>query len=445
MINCDHSERGCTEVVPVSGLEEHVRQCKYRPVVCTNDKCGQTFNQEDLVGHVNNACEYRLIHCPECEDDMIYKKFSKHACVLSEDLDELRPEWLEVKNALMKMCNFQYEMCQFQKHLCKSIETLTDVKQTLAEAQQNIPPSPQESPPNINAHIVIIGGRNNEGNLSSVEALYSGSNVWTVLKPMPESRGSAASVLYGNDVLVNGGRSNTCVFETIGTLSLVNKPLTWIPFPVKLPLKCCGHKVAVIKNCLYLVGGHAGKTPFKTIYSILLHPPYTIEMKHEMEQAVCFHGMEAIGDSLFIFGGSPTGTLEKAVNTVLSYDTVNDKVTTLKSLPFAVCDVTTVRWKNNVIIIGGTAHNSMSLNTIILYNVKGNTLKMLSSMRYARSSCAATVAGNKVVVMGGYDWCEKKYLNSVECFDLDRQVWEELPTMYKARSEASAIVYVGSF
>ena len=445
MSSCDHSERGCTEVVPVSQLKEHVRGCGYRPAVCTNEKCGETFNQADLADHVNNECEYRLVHCPDCEDDMIFKKFGKHACVLDEDLSEMSLQWSEVKIALTKMCNFQYEICQLQNHLCKSVETLTDAKDSIPDPKRNISQSTQTPLPNVNAHVVVIGGRNNEGNLSSVEALYPGSNVWTVLKPMKESRGSAMSILYGNDVIVTGGRSNACVSETMAMLSLVNKPLTWVPFPVKLPIKCCGHKGSVIKNCLYLVGGHAGKMPFKTIYSILLHPPYTVELKHEMQQAVCFHGLEAIGDSLYIFGGSPSGTLEKAVDTVLSYNIVNNEVTTLKSLPFAVCDVATVRWKNNVIIIGGTAHNSMSLNTIILYNIKENTLKMLPSMKYPRSSCAATIAGNKVVVMGGYDWCEKKYLNSVECFDLDCQVWEELPTMYKARSEASAIVYACSF
>ena len=87
--------------------------------------------------------------------------------------------------------------------------------------------------------------------------------------------------------------------------------------------------------------------------------------------------------------------------------------------------------------------HGVSVNTVILYNTKENTLKMLPAMRHARSSCAATIAGNKVIVMGGYDCCEKKYLNSVECFDLELQVWEELPVMNKARSEATVVVYAG--
>ncbi|CAB3982419.1 kelch 40 [Paramuricea clavata] len=293
---------------------------------------------------------------------------------------------------------------------------------------------------------MVIGGQNEGVNLSSAEVLYPGSQTWTVLQSMQESRGSAASVLYGNDVIISGGRSNEGCSDTIERLSLVCKPFKWIPFPaVKLPMKICGHKVVLINNCLYLVGGYDGENSYKTIYSILLQPPYTIEMKCEMPQPICFHGLQAFEESLFIFGGSTSSSIAKVATTVLSYDTVNDKFTEMSPLPFACGDVASVRWKNNVIILGGTANNGMSLNTVILYNVKGNTLKMLPSMRYARSSCAATVAGNKVIVMGGYDRFEKKSLDSVECFDLDRQVWEELPVMNEARSEATAVVCAGLF
>ena len=45
--------------------------------------------------------------------------------------------------------------------------------------------------------------------------------------------------------------------------------------------------------------------------------------------------------------------------------------------------------------------------------------------------------------MGGYDRDAGELLNSVECFDLDRQVWEELPAMNEARSEVIAVVCAG--
>ena len=519
MISCDHSERGCTEVVQVSRLKAHVRECNYRPVVCTNEKCGQTFKQEDLADHVTNACEYRLVHCPDCEDDMIYKKFSKHACVLSKNLEKMELEWSEMKNVLVVLCNSQKEMCDSQKEMCQlqnemsnsqkemsdsqkeisnsqkemsdsqkqmsdsqkemsdSQKEMSDSQKEMSDSQnemshlqkevthsqkemcnsqkeilnsvqglacdkQNLAMLSQTPPPSVRATVMVIGGRNENG-LNSVEVLYPGSKTWTALQPMQESRGSAASVLYGNDVIVCGGRSGEGINDTIERLSLVNKPLRWVPLPVKLHLKCCGHKIVVINNCLYLVGGYSGEDSYNTIYSILLHPPYTIELKCKMPLPICFHGLQAFEEFLFIFGGSTSASSENAVNTVLLYNTVNGELKEMKRVPLAICDVATVRWNDNVIIIGGTSNNVVSLNTVILYNMKENKHKMLPSMKHARSSCAATIAGNKVIVMGGFDWFDKKFLNSVECFDLDRLVWEELPALNEVRSEATAIVYAG--
>ena len=496
MISCDHSEIGCTEVVQVSRLKTHVRECNYRPVVCTNEKCGQTFKQEDLADHVTNACEYRLVHCPDCEDDMIYKKFSKHACVLSNNLEKMELEWSEMKNVLVVLCNSQKEICDSQKEMCQlqnemsnsqkemsnsqkemsnSQKELSDSQKEMSDSQkemgdsqkemsnlqkkvshsqkemcnsqkemcnsqkemrnsqkeilnsvqglacnkQNIAMLSQAPPPNVRATVMVIGGQI-ENRLNSVEVLYPGSKTWTVLEPMQESHGSASSVLYGNDVIVCGGRSGEDIGDTVERLSLVNKPLRWVPFPVKLPLKCCGHKAVVINNCLYLVGGYDGENSYNTIYSILLHPPYTIELKCEMPQPISFHGLQAFEESLFIFGGSTSSSIVDVADTVLSYNTVNNEFTEMDPLLLASGDVATVRWNDNVIIIGGTARNGKSLNTAILYNVKENTHKMLPSMKHARSSCAATIAGNKVIVMGGYDQVENNFLNSVECFDLDR-------------------------
>ena len=166
-------------------------------------------------------------------------------------------------------------------------------------------------------------------------------------------------------------------------------------------------------------------------------------MKCEMEKPVCFHGLQAFREFLFMFGGTRSTKIGDVVNTVLSYNFVSGELREMKPLPIPVCDVATVRWNDNAIIIGGTDNNGVSLNTVILYNMKENTYKMLPSMRYARSSCAAAIFGLKVIVTGGFDWHDKKFLNSVECFDLDCQTWEELPAMNEARSEATAVVCAG--
>ena len=476
IISCDHTDRGCTEEVPISRLKSHVRECGFRPIVCTNEKCGQIFNQKHLAGHVTDECEYRLVHCLDCDDIMIYKKFTKHACELSKDLNKKELEWSELKNVLgemynskKEMCNSQKEMCKYQKEIYNSQKEMCNYQKEVYNSQKEMHNSQKEmcsllkemsnavkgliqasvqapqqaSSPNATTFSAIVIGGRNENALSSVEILYPGSKTWTVLQPMQESRGSAASALYGNDVIITGGRCGDVVSDTIERLSLVSKPFASIPFHVKLPLNVCGHKAVVINNCLYLAGGYNGEKSVNTIYSILLHPPYSIELKYEMEQPVCFHGLQAVGESLLTFGGTTSTLISNAVDTVLSYNTVKNEVHNMKSLPFPVCDVATVCWNDNVIIIGGTSATGLSLNTVIQYDVKASKIKMLPSMKYARSSCAVTIARNKVIVMGGFDWNEKKYLNSVECFDLDSQVWEELPEMNECRSEATAIAFAG--
>jgi hypothetical protein len=168
---------------------------------------------------------------------MIYKKFSKHACVLSKDLNKLGIEWAEIKNVLGQVCKSKKEMCNSQKEILNSV-------QDLAHDQQRISMSSQALPPNVITTVMVISGRN-ENTLGSVEVLYPGSQTWTVLQSMRESCGSAASVMYGKDVIVIRGRSIEGCSDTIERLSLVCKLFKWIPFPVKLPLKICGHKVVV--------------------------------------------------------------------------------------------------------------------------------------------------------------------------------------------------------
>ena len=252
---------------------------------------------------------------------MIYKKFGKHACVLSKDFNKLGLEWSELKNALGEMCNSQKEMCQLlkeilksqkeipqlqkevlnslkemsnsqkemsnsqkeisnsQKEMCQLLKEVLNCSKEICHSQEkmltsqkemsnsqkemlnsqtevlhsvqgqhNVPVLPQAAAPNVGTCVMVIGGRN----LNSVEVLYLGSKVWKVLPPMQELRGSAALALHTNDVIISGGRSNGGISDTIEQLSLVKKPLTWIPFPVKLPFISCGHKSVVILMTVFI-------------------------------------------------------------------------------------------------------------------------------------------------------------------------------------------------
>jgi N-acetylneuraminic acid mutarotase len=99
-----------------------------------------------------------------------------------------------------------------------------------------------------------------------------------------------------------------------------------------------------------------------------------------------------------------------------------------------------VSYKGNVILIGGINEKRQTLNSVVMYDVKTGKIKMLPCLNHKRSGSAAVITGNVIIVMGGYDYETKTYLNSVECLDLSSNVWRELSPMKTKRSAASAVV-----
>ena len=159
-----------------------------------------------------------------------------------------------------------------------------------------------------------------------------------------------------------------------------------------------------------------------------------------MPKPLSYHGLEIVnGNELLIAGGTTTGMVCDAVDTILLYNTVTSTLRELHPLPFPMDDMATVKHCEDVIIIGGHNKDGEELNTVFKYNCKKNECEQLPGMKYKRSECAAVISGNKVFVMGGYNK-EQGFLNSVECFDLDDQVWYELPFMNEAKYKIVAVL-----
>jgi hypothetical protein len=99
----------------------------------------------------------------------------------------------------------------------------------------------------------------------------------------------------------------------------------------------------------------------------------------------------------------------------------------------------TVKWGDNVIVIGGIDKRGNELDTVIIYNVKTEQSCMLPPMRCKRRRCTAVVIGNNIVVLGGLveHWRD---LKSVEAFNFESYTWQELPEMSQARCWHTAVV-----
>jgi hypothetical protein len=99
----------------------------------------------------------------------------------------------------------------------------------------------------------------------------------------------------------------------------------------------------------------------------------------------------------------------------------------------------TVRWGDNIVVIGGADKRDKALDTVIIYNVKTEQSHLLSSMRCKRRGCTAVVIGNNIVVLGGVDELLHD-LKSVEAFNFESYSWQELPEMSQARYWHTAVV-----
>jgi N-acetylneuraminic acid mutarotase len=99
----------------------------------------------------------------------------------------------------------------------------------------------------------------------------------------------------------------------------------------------------------------------------------------------------------------------------------------------------TVRWRDEVVVLGGLDKDKQILNDVFMYNSKTGKTTALPSMLEKRYDCCAVITGNTIVVMGGENEKEE-YLSSVECFTMGGSTWEYLPAMNNPRYDAVADV-----
>ncbi len=99
----------------------------------------------------------------------------------------------------------------------------------------------------------------------------------------------------------------------------------------------------------------------------------------------------------------------------------------------------TVRWRDQVVVLGGYDGNGDVRNDVFMYDCKTGKTTTLPSMLEKRWGCRAVITGDRIVVMGGMN--EKHNdLSSVECFTMGGSTWEYLSAMNKARWSAVAEV-----
>ena len=316
------------------------------------------------------------------------------------------------------------------------IEGFDEMKDVLVKVEDKIEENPRKRRRTASGdieNIIVAGGLITD----SVEMFNWRQRTWSSLQSLPEERCGATSFVYNNHVTIAGGFCSGCVNDMIRMNINPNPDLSthWSECPVKLPAKLACHSSVLYNDHLIVTGGFDGTAD--CIHEVQLVPPYTAKLLTRMPEPRMYHCMEIFDDNLLIVGGRKTGRCQDSLSSVLLYDIKKNEFKQLAPLPYEVSKMATVRWGDNIVIVGGSDKHDKALDTVIMYNVKTEQSHLLPPMRCGRYGCIAVVIGNNIVVLGGED--EQSELKSVETFNFESYAWQELPEMSQARSFHTAV------
>ena len=445
-IHCVYIDKGCQEIVQLQHLDQHEATCGFTPAVCTNQGCGATVNQRDLIHHESEVCEFRKLKCHSCGE-------------MTKTLTDMDTK---MKNIQTSMANMDTRIANVEKNIQKItadmdgkfeavnnkvtglrtvlVEAFNEMKDVLIKMEDKIEENTSKvrnTPSGDRENIIVAGGPRT----NSVEMFNWRQRTWSPLQSMPKKREGATSFVYNNHVIIAGGYCLGYVDDMTRMNIHPNPDLSmhWSDCPVKLPTKMAWHSSVVHNDNLMVSGGINGNATSDCIHEVQLVPPYTVKTLSRMPEPRQFHSMDILDDSLLIVGGSKTGRERDNLSSVVLYDIKKNERKQLAPLPYEVSLMATVKWGDNIVVIGGCDKHGKALDTVIIYNVKTEQYYMLPAMRYKRRGCTAVVIGNNIVVLGGKD--EKwQILKSVEVFNFESYTWQELPEMSEGRSYQTAVV-----
>ena len=443
MIRCDYENRGCQELIKLEFFDRHVRSCGYSPTRCTNAGCTEVTNRQEKERHERELCQFRKIACDECGEQVIWKSSRLHPCFMRKEMDDLARRLDVVQN---DMGEVKHEVGEVKHEVGEVKHEVGEVKHEVKQVkltQDEMAYLTREATERCDLFtgcrkIFVCGGRDVKTGHNSTESYSWADNTWTLKPAMNEARLMPSAFVHDREIYVSGGWTGPKYTDSIESLNVDEENLEWKP-QFKMPFKCYGHKMVCHENNVIQTGGHEGDVSDE-IYEISLNPPHNTKLLTKMPEPRCWHGCEIIDNQVVVAGGRTSRYARDSKNIVYAYDLNNNELKTLPPLPFPIADMATVSYKGNIILIGGVNENRQTLNTVVMYDVKTGKSKMLPCLNHKRTGCAAVIAGNVIVVMGGYVYETKTHLNSVECLDLNTNVWRELSPMTNKRSCLAAVL-----
>ena len=461
-IHCVYIDRGCQEILELQLLDSHEATCGFTPAVCTNQGCGVTLNQRDLIHHESEVCEFRKLKCQSCEEmtktltnmekriENVEKNMASNVVAMETHMQNIKTSMAtNVANMRRNTADMEEELEAVNNKVTKVetalIKAFNEMKDVLVKMEDKIDENTRKvrnTPSGDRENIIVAGGIGTD----SVEMFNWRQKTWSLLQSMPMKRYGATSFVYNNHVTIAGGNCSGNYVDDMIRMNIHPNPnaMHWSRCRVKLPTKLAYHGSVLYNDHLMVSGGYNGNATSYCIHEmnrIREIGPRAMDIVATSRMPVRrqYPGVQVFEDSLLIVGGTTTGRHQESLSSVVRYEIKRNEYKRLAPLPYEVSVMATVKWGDNIVVIGGIDKRGKTLDTVIIYNAKTEQHHMLPAMRCKRRACTAVVIGNNIVVLGGINEKEEE-MKSVEFFNFESYTWQKLPAMSEGRCYHTAVV-----
>lgn len=189
-----------------------------------------------------------------------------------------------------------------------------------------------------------------------------------------------------------------------------------------------GVGVAMVGDFLYATGGHDAKGRPQSIvqrYSPKINKWESIASMNASRTRHCVVG----STYLYVFGGYSSDE-DIPLMSAEYYDHLSDSWVDIAPMNRRRSDACAVSVGSKIFVIGGEdiLGSPIKLASCEVYDPATNRWTAIASIQQPRSHAGAAVIKNTVFVLGGVDKSNRE-LRSVECYDTDQEVWEEVTSL----------------
>lgn len=139
-----------------------------------------------------------------------------------------------------------------------------------------------------------------------------------------------------------------------------------------------------------------------------------------------FQGAEAVGSTLYIFGGIERGGDYVPSLRVERFDTLSGQVTQMSQAPTVLITPASAEVGGKIYVVGGSDEDGRRLNTLWIYDPPTDAWTPGAPMRVARE-CDVVAQDGVIYAIGGFDG--KTALPTCEAYDIATDKWRAVPDL----------------